>query len=107
MRLRPGLAVCLLWATAAMAAPARTHAPPKASAQAPALARAVRDHRAEASGVEDQIGHLRAQLVALGAVEASGERGVGGKQARLAKLNAQEEALAERLGRERNATARL
>ncbi len=105
MHLRSALAVGLLCATAAAAAP--KHAPPKPNPQVLALARAVRDHRAEASGVEAQIAHLRRQLVALAAVEASGERGMGDKKSRLAQLNQQEQALDLRLGASQNATARL
>ncbi|MEI9891624.1 MAG: hypothetical protein WDN45_15095 [Caulobacteraceae bacterium] len=89
---------------AALAAPP---APIKASPQALALARAVRDDRAEAKGVEAQIAHLRQQLTALAAVEAAGERGTGDKRARLDGLTRQEEALAQTLGASQNATSRL
>ncbi|HEY4030268.1 MAG TPA: peptidoglycan DD-metalloendopeptidase family protein [Caulobacteraceae bacterium] len=79
----------------------------KPSPQALALARAVRDDRAEARGAEAQIVHLRQQLTALAAVEAAGERGAGDKRARLQRLTEQEDALVARLGESQNATARL
>lgn len=85
-------------------APARTI---KASPEALALARAVRDDRAQAKGVEAQIAHLRQQLTALAAVEAAGERGAGDKRSRLQSLTRDEAALTEQLGRSRNAEARL
>ena len=105
MRLRSAVIASLIAAAAASAA-ARPR-PPGPSPQALALARAVRDHRAEATGVQAQIDHLRRRLVALAAVEAAGERGAGGKTARLEALNRQEEALASRLGESQNAAARL
>ena len=81
--------------------------PVKPSPQALALARAVRDDRAQARGAEAQIAHLRQQLTALAAVEAAGERGAGDKRARLKRLTEQEDALEARLGESQNATARL
>lgn len=81
--------------------------PVRPSPQALALARAVRDDRAEARGAQAQIDHLRQQLTALAAVEAAGERSAGGKRARLQQLTAQEDALTARLGESQNATARL
>lgn len=106
MRSRPLL--CLTLALAAASAAAAPKPPPiKASPEALALARAVRDHRAEAKGVEAQVAHLRQQLTALAAVEAAGERGTGGKRARLEALTRQEDALASRLGERRNQESRL
>ena len=116
MRARVLLLSALLLAAAGGAAPAPRPMPKSAlkpakavkpSAQALALARAVRDDRAEVKGAEAQIAHLRQQLTALGAVEAAGERGAGDKRARLQRLNAQEEALTAQLGESQNATARL
>lgn len=108
MRLRSALAVALCLTTAAIAAPKPAPRPAvKPSGQAQALARAVRDNRAEAKGVEAQIAHLRSQLVALAAVEAAGERGTGDKRSRLDSLTSQEAALTQRLGGAQNATARL
>ena len=107
MRMR---ALLLVPALAALAAAQSAAAPPpqvKASPQALALARAVRDNRAEAKGVQAQITHLRLQLTALAAVEAAGERGTGDKRARLQSLTRDEDALAAKLGRSRSATARL
>ena len=77
MRFRSILAAGLVCATAAAAAPRPAVKP---SAEALALARAVRDNRSEAKGVEAQIAHLRSRLVALAAVEAAGERGTGDKR---------------------------
>jgi septal ring factor EnvC (AmiA/AmiB activator) len=104
MRFTSALAAGLACAAAVASA-----APQKAqpSAQAMSLARAVRDGRSEAKGVEAQIAHLRSQLTALAAVEAAGERTTGGKRARLEALAGQEEALAQQLGKSQNATARL
>ena len=108
MHLRTALAAGLACATAAVAAPKPApHRPVTPSAEALALARAVRDNRAEAKGVEAQIAHLRSQLVALAAVEAAGERGTGDKRSRLDSLTAREAALTARLGQAQNATARL
>jgi septal ring factor EnvC (AmiA/AmiB activator) len=108
MGIRSILAAGLACATVAAAAAKPAPRPPaKPSAEAQALARAVRDNRAEAKGVEAQIAHLRAQLVALAAVEAAGERGTGDKRSRLDSLTAQEAALTARLGAAQNATARL
>jgi septal ring factor EnvC (AmiA/AmiB activator) len=115
------LPVLLLAAAGAAAAPPSKPAPVKPaprsalkpakavkpSREALALARAVRDDRAEAKGAEAQIAHLRQQLTALGAVEAAGERGAGDKRARLQRLTEQEEALVAQLGASQNATARL
>jgi septal ring factor EnvC (AmiA/AmiB activator) len=74
---------------------------------AQALARAARDSRAEAQATEAQIAELRGRLVALGAVEASGEHATGDKKSRLDALNQQEQALAAQLGESQHATARL
>jgi septal ring factor EnvC (AmiA/AmiB activator) len=100
----PALLVPTLASTAARPAAPK---PVKPSPQALALARAVRDDKAQARGAEAQIAHLRQQLTALAAVEAAGERGTGGKRARLQQLTEQEEALVARLGASQNATARL
>jgi septal ring factor EnvC (AmiA/AmiB activator) len=100
----PILAAALAFAAAgAVAAPPG----PQPSAESLALARAVRDDRAQAKGVEAQIAHLKSQLVALAAVEAAGERSSGTKRARLEALTSEESALATRLGVSQNATARL
>jgi septal ring factor EnvC (AmiA/AmiB activator) len=117
MRARVLLLPVLLLATAgAAAAPAprttpksalKPAKPVKPSPQALALARAVRDDRAEAKGAEAQIAHLRQQLTALAAVEATGERGASDKRARLQRLTDKEEALVAKLGESQNATARL
>ena len=109
MRLSPALAIGLILASAASAAPPAQvrPGPIKASPQALALARAVRDGRAEAKGVQAQVEHLRQQLTALAAVEAAGERGTGDKRARLDNLTRQEDALTAKLGQSQNATARL
>ncbi len=104
MRLRSSFIIGLALSGAAAAAPRPA---PRPSPQALALARDVRDNRAQASGVEAQIAHLREQLVALAAIEASGERASGGKAVRLEVLRRKEVVLAQRLGDERNATARL
>jgi septal ring factor EnvC (AmiA/AmiB activator) len=100
----PFLALAAVQA-AATPAPKAVKASPQALALA--LARAVRDNRAEAKGVQAQIAHLRQQLTALAAVEAAGERGTGDKRARLQGLTRDEDALAARLGRSQGATARL
>lgn len=109
MRPPPLFAVALIALTAAAPAPKPGHTSSaiKPSPQALALARAVRDDRAEARGAEAQIAHLRQQLTALAAVEAAGERGAGDKRARLQRLTQEEEALTARLGAQQNATARL
>lgn len=106
MRLSPALIAALIAATAAAAAtaPRRDPAP---SAKALALARAVRDGRGEAKGVQAQIDYLRERLVALAAVEAVGERGDGDKRTRLDRLTRDEANLAARLDRSRGATADL
>ena len=91
----------------AAAPAAKTVKPVQPSPQALALARAVRDNRAEAKGVQAQITHLRQQLTALAAVEAAGERGTGDKRTRLQDLTREEDALAVRLGKSQGATARL
>lgn len=104
------LAALLAPALALAAAPNPAKAPAKTirpSPQALALARAVRDDRAQARGAEAQVAHLRQQLTALAAVEAAGERGAGDKRARLQRLTEQEDALTARLGESQNATARL
>jgi septal ring factor EnvC (AmiA/AmiB activator) len=108
MRLSRVLAceLALLIAGAAHSAPA-PKVDPKVAAEAQRLARAARDDRASVAGAEAQIIHLRAQLVQLAAVEAASERGTGDKRSRLDRLNAQEQALAARLGDSQNATARL
>ncbi|MGZ3272954.1 MAG: murein hydrolase activator EnvC family protein [Caulobacteraceae bacterium] len=106
MRARVLLFAALLCPALAMAA-APAPKPVKPSARALALARAVRDDRAQARGAQAQIAHLRQQLTALAAVEAAGERGTGGKRARLQQLTQEEEALTARLGQSQNATARL
>lgn len=98
-------AAVLLCAGGAIAA--APSAPVKASPEALALARAVRDDRAQAKGVQAQIAHLRQQLTALAAVEAAGERGAGSKRARLEALTRQEEVLTAQFGRSQNATSRL
>lgn len=97
----------LLLATTAAAPPPKPAKAVKPSPQALALARAVRDDRAEVRGAQAQIAHLRQQLTALAAVEAAGERGTGDKRARLQQLTHEEEALTARLGHSQNATARL
>src|ERR1700744_5413119 len=110
MRARVFLLVLLvLTAAQSAAAPARQGRTPdiKASPQALALARAVRDNLSEAKGVQAQIAHLRKQLTTLAAVEAAGERGTGDKRTRLQTLTHEEEALAARLGHSQAATARL
>lgn len=106
MRLPPALAVALL-AQIALTAAAPAPKPVKPSPQALALARAVRDDRAEARGAEAQIAYLRQQLTALAAVEAAGQRTTGDKRARLQRLTEEEDALVARLGGSQNATARL
>lgn len=83
-----------------------------AHGQAPAIDRgrleqAQRDSRADAAAVRRDITSLQAQLVQLAAVQTSGERGAGDKRARLKLLNARETAMTARLGRNRNALARL
>jgi len=106
MRSRLVLIPALAFAAAsAAAAPAK--APLKASPRALALARAVRDDRAEARGVEAQVAHLRQELTALAAVEAAGERGTGDKRSRLQDLTRQENALTTALGHSRNEEAQL
>ncbi len=114
MRARVPVFAALLVPALALAAgkPARIPAqipakPIAASPQALALARVVRDDRAEARGAQAQIAHLRQQLTALAAVEAAGERGAGDKRARLQQLTRQEDALVASLGESQNATARL
>src|ERR1700761_3712176 len=83
----------LLLPTSAGAAARPAPKPVKPSPQALALARAVRDDKAQARGAQARAAHLRQQLTALAAVEAAGERGAGGKRARLQQLTGQEEAL--------------
>jgi septal ring factor EnvC (AmiA/AmiB activator) len=108
MRLPAAAFAVLLAPLAAAAATAPKPVPPvKASPQALALARAVRDDRAQARGAEAQIVHLRQQLTALAAVEAAGERGAGDKRARLQRLTGEEDALLASLGENQNAAARL
>jgi len=92
---------------AAAAAPKPAAKPVRPSPEALALARAVRDDRAEVRGAEAQIAHLRQQLTALAAVEAAGERGAGDKRARLQRLTEEEDALVAKLGESQNAAARL
>jgi septal ring factor EnvC (AmiA/AmiB activator) len=109
MRLFPALACgfALLMAAAAVYGASPPKPDPKIMAEAQRLARSARDDRSEAVGVEAQIAHLRARLVQLGAVEAAGERGAGGKRARLDALNAKARTLTARLGESQTATARL
>ena len=114
--MRPRLIPAILLAIAAAgaaAAPAKAPVKPaakgpvKASPEALALARAVRDDRAEARGVQAQVAHLRQQLTALAAVEAAGERGTGDKRSRLQDLTRKETALTTALGKSRNQEAQL
>jgi len=110
MRARVIVLATLLAPALALAAakPAQSPVKPvKPSPQALALARAVRDDRAEARGAQAQIAHLRQQLTALAAVEAAGERGAGDKRARLQRLTEREDALVASLGESQNTTARL
>jgi septal ring factor EnvC (AmiA/AmiB activator) len=108
MRPIPALAcgLALLTAAAAHGAPA-PKPDPKVAAEGQRLARAARDDRASVAGAQVQIDHLRAQLVQMAAVEASGERGAGDRKSRLDRLNAQEQVLAAKLGGSQSATARL
>jgi septal ring factor EnvC (AmiA/AmiB activator) len=83
-----------------------------AHGQAPAIDRgrleqAQRDSRSDAAAVRRDIETLQAQLVQLAAVQATGERGAGDKRARLQMLKTRETAMTARLGRNRNALARL
>jgi len=111
MRPRLILFPVLAFAAASAAAAAPAKAPPrgpvKASPEALALARAVRDDRAQARGAQAQVAHLRQQLTALAAVEAAGERGTGDKRSRLQGLTRQEDALTAALGQSRNQEAHL
>ena len=108
MRISPALACGLALLTVQTASGAAApKIDPKVAAQAQGLARAARDDHAGAKGAEAQIAHLRQQLVQLAAVEAASERGTGDKKSRLDRLNAEEQALTERLGRSQNTTARL
>jgi septal ring factor EnvC (AmiA/AmiB activator) len=108
MRPIPALACGLALLTMASANSAPPAKPdPKVAAEGQRLARAARDDRASVAGAQVQIDHLRAQLVQMGAVEASGERGVGDRKSRLDGLNAKERALTAQLGRSQSATARL
>ncbi len=65
------------------------------------------EYRAEARRTAAEIEQLRAELIALGRAQIAGERLAGDKRARLEALNEREAALAERLGRNRSALARL
>ena len=107
MRACVALLAALLAPALAVAAAKPAGKPVKPSPQALALARAVRDDRAEARGAQAQIAHLRQQLTALATVEAAGERGAGDKRARLQRLTEREDALTASLGESQNATARL
>jgi septal ring factor EnvC (AmiA/AmiB activator) len=71
------------------------------------LEQSRRDSEAEAAAVRREIQSLQTQLVQLAAVQSTGERGAGDKRARLQKLNARETEMTARLGRNRNALARL
>jgi septal ring factor EnvC (AmiA/AmiB activator) len=109
MRSPRALLAGLLLLTAAAAPPKPgAHKPdPKVAAEAQRLARSARDDRSAAEGTNTQIEHLRVQLVQLAAVETASERGTGSKRAHLDRLNAQEQALTQRLGKSQNTTARL
>src|SRR6185437_14514878 len=111
MRARVPVLAALMAPTLALAAakpaPVQLPKPVKPSPQALALARAVRDDRAEVRGAQAQIAHLRQQLTALAAVEAAGERGAGDKRSRLQRLTEQEDALVAKLGDSQNGAARL
>ena len=76
-------------------------APGKAARQAPSA------NHAQAARLQGEIAQLKAQLVQLGALEASGERATGDRKARLDQLNAQENAMAARIGSSQSAIARL
>jgi septal ring factor EnvC (AmiA/AmiB activator) len=109
MRRRLALA-CVI----AVLAPAAADAAKKASvpaarpsAEQQKLQHAAQASRAKVAEVERQIAQLRAQLVQLGAVEATSERAAGDKRARLDALNAQDGELTAGIGRDQNAAARL
>lgn len=71
------------------------------------LERAWQVKRADAAAVRRDIEVLQRQLVQLAAIQSAGERSNDDKRARLRMLNARETELAGRLGRNRNALARL
>jgi septal ring factor EnvC (AmiA/AmiB activator) len=107
---RPFALVCIIAVAAeagsALGAPNGAAVTPPAG-KAHAVPAPSRVNRAQAALLDGQIAQLKAQLVQLGAVEAVGERASGDKQARLDQLNAQESALAARVGSSQAAVARL
>jgi len=100
VRIVLGLAALLLVAPAATGQPAP-------ALDRGRLERARRASAADAVAVRRDIDALQTKLVQLAAVQATGERGTGGKRARLELLNARETEITARLGRNRNALARL
>ena len=100
----PGvLALCV--AAAGFAAPARRAAELRGELQAKSQTRD--DDKAQAQALRDEIARLNAQLDELKAVAASGEKGLAGKRAQLAALNAQEKALLDQMGANQSALAHL
>lgn len=63
--------------------------------------------RAEAASVAAEVERLRAQLVALGAAQATGEVQVGGRRSALGALNAQEAELRARMAADREDQVRI
>lgn len=94
--------ICLLLASAQTVPAWAAH-----KSAGPSVAEANRINHAQAARLQGEIAQLKAQLVQLGAVEASGERATGDRKARLDQLNAQENALAAHIGASQAAIGRL
>ena len=113
-RMRRRFALVCIFAVSAQTMPAGAahKAPRRPVTQSKALRSAAvadpaRANHAQAARLEGEIAQLKAQLVQMGAVEASGERASGDRKARLDQLNAQESALAAHIGASQTAIARL
>ena len=63
--------------------------------------------RARAEAASASIARLRAQLIALGRQESSGQRSAGGARAALARLNLQEAELKDRMGHNQQSLTKL
>ena len=99
------LGLLILSAGPATAAPARRAAELRGELQSKSQTRD--DDKAQAQALREQIARLNAQLTELKAVAASGEKGLAGKRAQLAALNAQESALLDQMGANQSALAHL
>jgi murein hydrolase activator len=106
-RFAPSLALCIVVASVAAAAPASS--PALRQVEADQRQREEdRDHAlADSDAARREIAQLQAQLVELDRAEQGGERSVSDKRLRLAALNAQEQELDSRLGGDQSQLARL